>query len=118
MSGPPKPRLARQLLFEDGLIAAGAAALGLGLSALVPAAGRAGIEARMGLTVPGGAEALSLDGTVLAGTLALTVVVGLVFGTVPLLSALPKALRLDGRRVPRRDRIAGAPPGPKRHGRR
>ncbi len=87
------PRLARQLLFEGGLIASCAAALGFGLSALTLTAARAGIEARLGLTVPGGLESLDIDGTVLVGTLALTLVVGLVFGAVPLLSALPKALR-------------------------
>lgn len=91
--GASGPRLARQLLLEGGLIAIAAAALGLGISALALSAGRAGIEARVGLSVPGGSEALHVDGTVLVGTVVLTLVVGCVFGLVPLVSALPRALR-------------------------
>lgn len=91
--GASGPRLARQLLFEGGLIAAGAAGLALALSVLTLSAGRAGIEARLGLTVPGGLQALDLDGTVLAGTVLLALMVAMVFGAVPLVSALPRALR-------------------------
>lgn len=90
--GASGPRLARQLMFEGGLIAAGAAATALGLAVLAIEGGRAGMQARLGLSVPGGLESLGVDGTVVGATVVLTVAVATIFAAVPLLSALPRAL--------------------------
>lgn len=86
--GASSPRLARQLMLEGGLMAAGAAGAGLPLAAWGLHVGRRSVEARLGLAVPGGPEALSVDGTVLVATAALAVVVGVAFGAVPLLGSL------------------------------
>lgn len=81
-------RLARQLLLEGGLVAGAATALGVGLSVWLLGVGGPAVEARLGLSVPGGSDALRVDGTVLLGAMALAGVVGLVFGIVPLVTAL------------------------------
>lgn len=81
-------RLARQLLLEGVLIAAAATTVGLALTTWSLRVGGAAVEARLGLSVPGGADALRIDGTVLLGAVLLAVLVGLVFGIVPLVTAL------------------------------
>jgi len=90
--GAARTRLARQLLCEGGLIAGVASLVGLALASWALELGGPNVEAQLGLTVPGGPDALSIDGTVLFGAAALATLVGLAFGAVPLLTVLRGAL--------------------------
>ncbi|MDX1647511.1 MAG: ABC transporter permease, partial [Longimicrobiales bacterium] len=56
-------RLARQLMLEGGLISAAATGLALVFTAAALHGGRATVESRLGLSMPGGAESLGIDGT-------------------------------------------------------
>lgn len=95
--GASRARLARQLILEGGIIAAMATVLGLVLSAWGLELGRVSVETRLGVSVPGGTDALSIDGTVLAAAAFLAAVVGLAFGSVPLVSSLRGALSVTMR---------------------
>ncbi len=79
-------RLARQLLGEGILLAGGAAAVGVGIGALGLEALRAFSTQAMWRTVPGGIDALRLDGTVLSAMIVLSAVTAAFFGLVPLVS--------------------------------
>lgn len=93
-------RLARQLLLEGGLLSAAATLLGLGLTSLLLHRTGSSVESRLGISMPGGAESLTIDGTVLLGAAGLAALVGLVFGLVPLVSSIrngPGATLGEGR---------------------
>lgn len=113
--GASGSRISRQLFAEGGLVAASSGAVGLALAVLALSAGGAGVEGRLGLSVPGGAQALFVDGTVLSGTLTLTLIIALTFGLLPVTTSLPRALesllgeaRGDGNESPRRRRARSA----------
>ena len=85
-------RLARQLLLEGGLLSLLATSLGLAVTWLLMGVVGTSVEARFGVSIPGDADALALDGTVLLGASALAALVGLVFGLVPLVSSLRRVV--------------------------
>lgn len=98
--GAPRLRLWRQLLGEGLLLAGGAGVVGTLLAAVLVGSLAGLLEGTLLTTsVPGGAEAIRLDGPVLAGCLALVTLVGLVFGVLPLAVATRGALA---------DRVLGA----------
>lgn len=81
-------RIGRQLVGE-GLILAGIAGVaGIGLAWLTLEAFRDIVVERLGDTVPGGIENLTMDPSVLGAALALFVCIGIVFGLVQLLVGL------------------------------
>jgi putative ABC transport system permease protein len=86
--GASSARLARQLLLEGGLLAGAAAVLGVGMAALGLGVARSTIAAQLGRSVPGGADALVIDATVLTAAVAVAAGVGLVFGAVPMVTSL------------------------------
>jgi putative ABC transport system permease protein len=99
--GASSGRLARQVVLEGVLVAGSATILGVALAAVALEVGRTTVEARLGRSVPGGAEALAIDANVLLAAAALASVVGLVFGAVPLLTSLRRnaaATLVEGRR--------------------
>lgn len=81
-------RLARQLLLEGGLLSLTATSVGLVLTSVLLSLTGASVESRLGVMMPGGAQSLAIDGTVLLGAAGLAALVGLVFGLVPLLSSV------------------------------
>jgi putative ABC transport system permease protein len=81
-------RLARQLVVEGLVLALAASLLGTVLGALAMQ-GTAGLAPRMlGAPLPGGPEALRLQGTALASAVAACVIAGLLFGLAPLFGTL------------------------------
>lgn len=85
--GGARTRLARQVALEGLMLAAAASALGLGLAlALVDGLARP-IEQRLGLAIPGGAEALAVGAPAVLVAVAVALATGLVFGLVPVLGA-------------------------------
>ncbi len=85
-------RLASQLVGEGMFLAGGAGAVGIALSAFGLYALRGLSTREMWRAVPGGVEALRLDGTVLAAMIILGGVTSAVFGLVPLLSVARRGL--------------------------
>lgn len=80
-------RLARQLVLEGALLAAGAGLLGVLLAIGGMEIVRGGEALSLWRSIPGGVDALRLDFPVLAATLALCGVTGIAFGMVPLLTS-------------------------------
>ncbi len=80
-------RLARQLVLEGLLIAVAAGALGAALAHLGLGLVGESLEARLGRSVPGGLQALSIDGTVLLAAAAICGLVGVAFGLVPVFTS-------------------------------
>ncbi len=85
-------RLVRQLLAEGMLLAGGAGAVGLALGAVGLDALRVLSTVSMWRTLPGGADALRLDVTVVTAMIALCAVTAAVFGLVPLVSVARREL--------------------------
>jgi len=85
--GAGRGRIARQLLTESLALAALGGVLGIGV-------GQAGLPllTRLGATDLPRAEGIHLDGRVLLFSLALAILTGLVFGSVPLLSVIRRNL--------------------------
>jgi putative ABC transport system permease protein len=90
-------RLSRQLLLEGAGLSGAATFLGIGLAVWGLDLTRASARSRLGMGVPGGPETLAIDGTVLAAAAGLALVVGVVFGLVPLVSSVPEALSMRPR---------------------
>ena len=95
--GASAGRLARQLLMEGGALAAAAAGIGVLLAIRGLDLTRMSAESHLGRSIPGGAEALALDGAVLTATLGLALAVGVGFGIVPLVAGLPGAVSIRQR---------------------
>lgn len=81
--GAPAGRLVRQLGLEGLLLAGGAGMVGVAVPALLLDGTRAAVQASLGRSIPGGAEALRLDGTVLLVAMGACLALGLVLGLVP-----------------------------------
>lgn len=81
--GAGRARLGRHLAFEGALLTGGACLVALagagGMLALV----RTGVEGQLGQPVPGGLQALRLDGTVALATLGAGLVVAVLFALAP-----------------------------------
>jgi predicted permease len=86
--GAGRSRIARQLMVEGVLLAGGAAALGLALGAWLLAVLRGPLPALLGTAVPGGAAALRLNATSVLAALVIAGAAGMIFGLLPLASAL------------------------------
>lgn len=109
--GAGTARLAAHLFGEGAIlaVAAGLVGVALGRGALWVLGGV--VEARIGRSVPGGPAALHLDGTVLGAAAALTALMTVAFGAVPLWTA---ARRSPARRMGAGGRGGGEPGGPHR----
>lgn len=81
--GATATRLGRQLALEGLLLSTTAGGVGLALASLLLGSTRAGLQARLGRSIPGGLEAVQLDGTVVLVTAAACLAMGLAFGLVP-----------------------------------
>ncbi|MEQ9400492.1 MAG: ADOP family duplicated permease [Longimicrobiales bacterium] len=81
--GAPRARLARQLGAEGMLLGFGAGMVGLAMGAGILELARWGVPGMLGGSVPGGAEALHLDGTVALATAVVCGCMGILFGGVP-----------------------------------
>jgi putative ABC transport system permease protein len=82
--GAGRARLAGMLVTESLLLAAGGSVVGTGLALLATTRLTPVIEAPLGRTVPGGAGAVSLDLTVLAAIVVLTLAIGVAMALAPL----------------------------------
>ena len=98
--GAGRGRLIRQLLVEAAVLTTIAGALGVGLTQLGLRVVSDTVQRQLGVTVPGGAGNLRVDGTVLAVALATSVLVVILIGVrnafVSSRSDLASALRLAG----------------------
>jgi putative ABC transport system permease protein len=90
--GAGRTRIVRQHLAEGLLVAGLAAVLGVALAGLAIGPTRDLVVERLGRSAPGGIEALTIDGSVVAVTVALTLLVGLLFGLVPLVVSRSRSL--------------------------
>lgn len=86
-------RLVRERAVEGLLIAFPAAALGTALAWAGLKAGAAYVPGLVGRDVPGGAEMLHIDGTVLLVTLIVALATGVLFGVLPLLGGTGRSVR-------------------------
>ena len=90
--GASRGTVAAQLVVEGVLLAAAAGVLGVLVAAFALRALGTVVPRRLGLDVPGGVAALSLDGTVLGVVAGVCVLMGLAFGILPQL--VPSESRL------------------------
>jgi predicted permease len=99
--GAGRGRLATQLVAEGLLLAGAAGVAGLLLAGLGLDFGAEILQARLGLSVPGGPEALGVDATVGIVALLVVLVTGVAFGLVPLAAATggDTRFRVGGRGV-------------------
>jgi len=80
-------RLTRQLMFEGIVLAGGAGLLGIMLAQGAMSLALGGEALALWRGVPGGVDALRLDGTVVAAAVALCAVTGILFGLVPVFTS-------------------------------
>ena len=85
--GAAGTRLARQLVGEGLLVAGAAGVVGVVLASFGLGAVQEAVQLRLGRSVPGGLDSLSLDGWVLAATVGVCGLVGVAFGLVPLFTS-------------------------------
>ena len=85
--GAAGTRLARHLMAEGMLLTGAAGVIGVGLASIGLGAVRGAVQFRLGRSVPGGLDSLSVDGWVLAATVGVCGLVGIAFGLVPLFTS-------------------------------
>ncbi len=88
--GGQASRLVRQVGIEGLMLAGVASVLGLGAAALLVDGLAVPIEQQLGLSIPGGADALAVSGTAALVAAGAALVTGLVFGLVPAVGALSR----------------------------
>lgn len=86
--GARRGRIVRQLLTESVLLSGLAGVLGVLVAFLLIEVAGAATQDQLGITVPGGLERLELDFSVLAFTLAISLLAGLAFGVLPTIAVL------------------------------
>ena len=85
--GAAGTRLARHLMAEGMLLTGAAGVVGVGLASIGLGAVQGAVQLRLGRSVPGGLDSLSVDGWVLAATVGVCGLVGIAFGLVPLFTS-------------------------------
>lgn len=85
--GAGRTQVARMLLAEALLLAGTAALVGTGLARVLLRLLAPGVQLQLGRPIPGGPAALSIDGTVAAATVGLTLLLGAALTLAPLLAS-------------------------------